>query len=640
MASKYVYTPESKNRSRLVTAIDMAIQQLPDGVVVTPNDLGEFGFYALLQTPYVMLENRNFDMEFEIPFDDDAVANEANFIVYNLNDSTINKFKVGNTVRMTAGYGSDTGVIFEGWISKVKTVRDGVDKVTTIYALDDVKYNAKMLTEATYAAGTKASYILKDLLGRLGLPIEVFKPQRDHIYDDETKVDGSIVQNIKDYSDVCGVSTYICKQRIYSRPIWDGDNLRFMVSSDTGMIGSPEPYQEEKSSEEYTDTVQGYTINMILRHNLTTAGIVKVDSRICSGEYRIVSGMHSYDGLSATTEFNAIADISTTIDQSKVGGQAKSGSSLLDVSWEKREVPNIQTYPKTYMSYRLYTDPTASGYKYLHGAQSWTNAAGFRMYGDCLCCAFGSYYGPNGTFVKVEWTNPSDGSKVPIICVKGDQKKDSETDSKHQYHPMGNGVGSVCEFIVDDEIIKNQSQMYEAAHSQLGIEQQAYISGIWTTDIYPFGTLNGNSEVCESVMELAEEQIGVREAGNNMTKYGADLGNNGVAWCGIFVAWCLKYGGSELPSFNYPSALMYAYAAENNGWGTYHAQGSGYIPKRGDLFVRCYRSGLTHHEDAHVGFVRYDSDGVTFETVEGNSGDMVRSQQTNVASYTFVTPPY
>lgn len=312
-------TTENKHFTRLITALEMtetAELKMPENA--------QFGFRAILQTPTVILENispsnqNGFDMEFDIPFDEDMVANEAEFTVYNLTASTANKFKVGNSISMKAGYGKDIGVVFEGYISKVKTVREGVDRKTTIYALDDVKYSPQMMDEKTYSKNTTAQTILKDLLNRLGLEIAVFKPQRDHVYKSETKIDGSIVENIKTYSDVCGVSTYIYKQKIYCRPIWDGDNLHFNVNSDTGMIGSPEPFEEQKSSEEYTDTVYGYEIEMLLQHRISTAGIVKMSSKEYGGEYRITSGAHSYDGLSATTKFKCLHGFYTSVDKSKI----------------------------------------------------------------------------------------------------------------------------------------------------------------------------------------------------------------------------------------------------------------------------------------------------------------------------------
>lgn len=321
LMSRRIMDATQTKTSRLITAIDAAMTQFEKSQL--PKN-SQFGFKTILQTPYVVLENGNvgnnyvgFDFTFNIPFDDDMVANEAEIEIYNLTDSTINKFKTGNSITIKAGYGNDLGVVFQGYISKVKTVREGVERKTTINALDDVKYTPQMMSEKTYAKGTRASTILKDLLGRLGLPIEVFSIKRDFTYTEETKVDGSITENIKNYSDVCGVSTYIHKQRIYCRPLSEGDNLYFNVNSNTGMIDSPEPFEEENTKENYVDKVYGYEITMILQHRLCTAGIVNVDSISYSGEYRVQSGTHSYDGLSATTKFKCIEKTVTTIEEKK-----------------------------------------------------------------------------------------------------------------------------------------------------------------------------------------------------------------------------------------------------------------------------------------------------------------------------------
>lgn len=457
--------------SRLISAVNMGIQSVNTSI----GESAQFGFTAIIETPSVVINNNDFDFEFTIPFDDDMVANESEIIVYNLSNSTSNKFKIGNTLSITAGYNNDTGIILSGWISDVKTVMEGVDRITTVKVLDDIKYTSQLLEEKTYSGGIKASQILKDLLDKLGLTIAVFNVSRDHIYENETKVDGSITENIKTYSDVCGVSTYIYKQQIYCRPITEGDNLHFTVNEKTGMIESPSPFQTEESSEEYTDTVTGYEVSMLLQHRIATAGIVNLSSVNYSGEFRISEGKHSFDGLSATTEFKCIEKITTTIDTSKI--------------------------------------------------------------------------------------NNSNSNDTPV------------------------------------------------------------------------------SESADKLIQVAENEIGTSETGDNNNKYGRDLGQNGVPWCGIFVAWCLKQAGFGMPPFNnYASALSYAYAAQHDGWGTYHAKGSGYAPKRGDIFVVNY-DGTAHRDDAHVGLVRYNSDGDTFVTVEGNSLDKVNTRTLNVSGYTFVTPP-
>ena len=329
--SKLIREPKTDNthRSRLISAVDMAFDlkapTMPEGA--------QYIFNAILQTPTVVLKNDTVDMEFEIPFDDDMVANEATFTVYNLSDDTLGRISCGNSICMTAGYGKDMGIIFEGIIQKVSNQKDGVDRVTTIYAVDDVTYTPQMMDETTYSEGTNASTILKDLLSRTGLEIAVFKPLRDWTFEDETKVEGSIVDNIKTYSDICGVATYIHKQKIYCRNLAEGDNIRFNVNSDTGMIDSPEQFDEERQSGDYVDRVIGYTVNMILQHRIGTASIITLDSKRISGEFRVESGTHSYDGLSATTEFKCIDCVYTSIKEStsdsssSVSGSDGSGGS-------------------------------------------------------------------------------------------------------------------------------------------------------------------------------------------------------------------------------------------------------------------------------------------------------------------------
>lgn len=463
--------------SKLISALNMVLNENPEGIA--PPE--QFGFSAVIQTDKTELHSSGFDFEFNIPFDDDTVPNESTITIFNLSGNTVNNFKTGNELTVIAGYGDDTGVVLKGKISAVKTKHSGVDKITTVYVLDNADYSNIDIVEQTFSGGATASYILKSLLERLKLNIAVFEVQRDHTYESDVSVKGSITDAIKKYAAVCGVSVYIHKLQIYCRPIWKGDNIHFTVCAETGMIDSPEPFEEENTNEEYKDSVTGYNINMLFQHRMATAAIVDVSSKDYKGTYRVCSGTHSFDGLSAITEIKCIENITTSIVV----------------------------------------------------------------------------------------TDSSNSSKI------------------------------------------NEGDNSPSASS---------------------------SSMAESVMQVAEAEIGTSETGDNNNKYGKALGQNGVPWCGIFVGWCLQQGGLGLPNFNYASATAFAYAAQKNGWGTYHAQGSGYTPKRGDIFVRGY-NGSDFNSDAHVGFVRSSSGG-SFVTVEGNSSNKVNTRTLNTASYTFVTPPY
>lgn len=92
----------------------------------------------------------------------------------------------------------------------------------------------------------------------------------------------------------------------------------------------------------------------------------------------------------------------------------------MTAAWTAREVPNIgrDLATKAYMAYQLYTDKSSGGYSYLWGSNSTTANGGLRKYKEFYCVAMGSYYGPDGTFIKVEF----DDGKT-IYCVKADEKR-------------------------------------------------------------------------------------------------------------------------------------------------------------------------------------------------------------------------
>lgn len=150
-------------------------------------------------------------------------------------------------------------------------------------------------------------------------------------------------------------------------------------------------------------------------------------------------------------------------------------------NWIECEVPNIgkALATKSYMAYQLYTNKSAAGYSYLWGSNSTTANGGLRKYKDFLCMAFGSYYGPDGTFVKIEF----DDGKI-IYAVKGDEKKDSETDSRHMYH-LGSDA-NMTEFIVDQTVVTG-NDAFTSALEAVGINRSSRVSRIWTSDAEPTG---------------------------------------------------------------------------------------------------------------------------------------------------------
>lgn len=281
-----------KSFGELVTMIDTEVE-------------GQFGHRVIIRTGDVIIKNTELDCFFDIPFDDDTEANEVEIGVYNLTDSTIAKMKLDAQITVEAGYGNDTGIIFSGYISERKTVWEDCDKVTTIKAIDSEQLSERDIESITFAQNSKASYILKSLCQKLGLPIAEFKVARDHTYTDEETVSGGLMDNIERYAKICGVSAYIHKGKVYVRKLSDGDNTSFTLSSDTGLL-SCEEFEETEKNANYEDVIRGYKLKMLLQHRLQTASIINLDSKTAKGTYRVRSGSHSYDGETFITEAEVV----------------------------------------------------------------------------------------------------------------------------------------------------------------------------------------------------------------------------------------------------------------------------------------------------------------------------------------------
>lgn len=267
---------------------------------------GLFGHTVVIQAGDVTISNENLDCEFDIPFDDDTEADEAEIVAYNLTDLTIQNIKKDSPITVTAGYGDDTGIIFSGTISKVRSYYSREDRVTEIYAIDRAGLKERELKDdISYAGGTQASRILRDLVGQVGLPVAVFAPKRDYVYKDKATVNGGLMDNIRKFAGVCGVSAYICKGQVYVRPVLEGDGLDFSLSPGTGLLELSE-FEEELAAEDFVDTVHGYEVTMLLQHRVTTASLLRISSRNVSGTYRVREGRHTYDGTDFLTKVKAI----------------------------------------------------------------------------------------------------------------------------------------------------------------------------------------------------------------------------------------------------------------------------------------------------------------------------------------------
>ncbi|WP_332649655.1 phage protein [Lysinibacillus sp. 54212] len=251
-----------------------------------------FGRVLEIVSGNVKITNENLDIEFEVPFDDDLTPNLSEVRVFNLSQNTINNLKVGQQLTLNGGYKGDKGVLLKGRITNVKTPKIGTDRLTVIKVLDSVPYNAKKKLTKTWKNGIKANALLNDLAKAAGLKIAVIKLSKNVTYEKGYSIDGNVIEEIQNIAKDCGVSAYISRGNIYIRSLKEGDNHNFILNKTTGLVGSPEYFEEEMDGMDGKVSVRGYKIKSLLQHRMNTASIINLEAVGIKAKLRVRKGKH------------------------------------------------------------------------------------------------------------------------------------------------------------------------------------------------------------------------------------------------------------------------------------------------------------------------------------------------------------
>lgn len=139
------------------------------------------------------------------------------------------------------------------------------------------------------------------------------------------------------------------------------------------------------------------------------------------------------------------------------------------------------------------------------------------------------------------------------------------------------------------------------------------------------GGSGGSSGSAVSFINTALGEVGFKESGKDINKYGQWAGHNGVAWCVYFVCWCAYKSGAPIPtSYGYVGDMTSYFKSR----GKYKSAGS-YKPKAGDLMIQ---------GDRHIGIV-ISAGASSCETVEGNYSNSVKRVTRSYAEISgFCTP--
>lgn len=229
----------------------------------------------------------DFEIDFLVNFDDDPEPNICHVMIYNLSDSTIALLKKGENIILNAGYEGDIGTILLGTIEKPETSWEGIDKVTKLTVGEGSDKWLKAYVNKSYAPGITSKAILTDLAGMFGMELGELNLVNNITYTRGRSVSGMLQSVIRQIVAETNSKFHISQGKILIRPWEAGTETGFLLNADTGLIESPQYFEEENRS--------GYRVRMLLNHRITVDSILQIESKTANGIFRVCKGSHSGD---------------------------------------------------------------------------------------------------------------------------------------------------------------------------------------------------------------------------------------------------------------------------------------------------------------------------------------------------------
>lgn len=248
------------------------------------------------------------EIDFDIPFNDKEEPDVSEVTIYNLSEDSINEIKKQGYCIVNAGYREmgNKACVVSGDIEDVTTDWEGLDKVAKIKVSDGGKEWRQAKLNKTYAEGTKASLIMQDLCGVLGYEVVEIKPKEDITYKLGKTIKGYCSDNLKRLVKDTKSKMYINKKRITIRDEKKGNDIGFLLNTESGLVGNPtlnkddsedktDLRESEKEKKKNKEEKKTWKVTCLLNAKIETDSIIKIESKTCNGQFRVVSGKHTKD---------------------------------------------------------------------------------------------------------------------------------------------------------------------------------------------------------------------------------------------------------------------------------------------------------------------------------------------------------
>ena len=243
-----------------------------------------------------------FYFEFEVPFYDSDQLATASITIYNLSETSRKGIQKDQVIILNAGYEDDLGALFVGQVSGVTHKQSGVEWQTKINATAALSQWLEKQINKTYAEGSKAEDIVRDLLNMFGLEVGMCQLVENVVYPRGRVCCGKIKDILTEIVvNECRSRLLIRSNQIIINNPADGVTMGYLLTPQSGLLMASSDSDstdiasqqnagssaEEKAAEEKT-----WKRQCLLNYRMGPGDIVQIQSRELNGKFMIVSGKH------------------------------------------------------------------------------------------------------------------------------------------------------------------------------------------------------------------------------------------------------------------------------------------------------------------------------------------------------------
>lgn len=299
--------------------------------------------------PELKLEYANtLRISFDVTKDITKETNKSKLTLFNLSDESRQKIEIADRkVEIYAGYKDNGGAVrlFVGTVVSSSTKNDGTTTSTELSLSDGQGPIRDTAFTLSFAPGTPVDTVVQYIADEMGVPVVY----GEGVEFDTFKNGYSFVGVARDALDgICKTFDWIWSiQNEVLQILLKGGvfaNRGLVFAADSGLIGSPERVTEanpkpdkepakrkrkRKEGKELPQRKSGWKIKTLLAPTLTPGDLVKVDSKIVSGWFKVESVQHKGDTHSGdwTSEIKLIdRNAPLTALDTSVPGEAGAGA--------------------------------------------------------------------------------------------------------------------------------------------------------------------------------------------------------------------------------------------------------------------------------------------------------------------------